>query len=175
MMAATSANTSATGGLSPRRPASADDLDLDVILQVVVAGLTRATPQSRAAALANRRKPRIPDVQTTWVAVGVTEEVPSIPCIDPQWLRRRFVGPAGHFPLGSARVVLRAEIHGYARLVADMLWVSQNREFMFRSGLFLRGCRPLRRVPDICGTQARRRHRSADHPYPRLRPHASPS
>ena len=157
-MAAISVNDSSTGGpLAPSSPPPADDLDLDVILQVVISGLT-GLPRDLVLPRWQPTQPRVPDVGETWCAVGVTEEVP----FDTPALIHNGAGDGSSVLRGTSRLEVLASFYGpksngYARLVADMLWVGQNREFMFRNGLFLRDIGTLRRVPDISGTQARRR------------------
>jgi hypothetical protein len=157
-MAAISVNTSATGGpLAPSSPPPADDLELDVILQVVIAGLT-GLPRDLVLPRWQPTQPRIPDVGETWVAVGVTASTPDDM-------------PAQiHRPDGDGYTILRsfyrldvlASFYGpksdaYAKLTRDGLYLSQNRDFLRSSGLNLIGFDTIRRAPDISGTQARRK------------------
>ncbi len=153
-----SANTSATGGpLAPSSPAPADDLDLDVVLQVVIAGLT-GLPREIILPRWQPEQPRIPDVGVNWCAVGVTEETP----FDTPALIHNGAGDGSSTLRGTSRLEVLASFYGpksngYARLVADMLWVGQNREYLVQNGLALRDVGTLRRVPEIIATQARRR------------------
>ncbi|WP_449411086.1 phage neck terminator protein [Methylobacterium komagatae] len=153
-----SGNTSATGGpLAPSSLAPADDLDLDVILQVVIAGLT-GLPREHVLPRWQETQPRIPDVGTNWCAVGVIEEAP----FDTPALIHNGAGDGSSILRGTSRLEVLASFYGpksngYARLVADMLWVGQNREFLLTNGLSLRDVGTLRRVPEIIGMQPRRK------------------
>jgi len=157
-MPVTSVNSSATGGpLAPTSAAPPDDLDLDVILQVVLASLT-GLPRANVLPRWQETQPRIPDVGQNWIAVGVTEEAP----FDTPALIHNGAGDGSSTLRGTSRLEVLASFYGpksngYARLVADMLWIGQNREFLFRNGLALQNIGTLRRIPEILAMQARRR------------------
>lgn len=157
-MPVTSANTSATGGpLVPTSAPPPDDLDLDVVLQVIIAGLTGLS-RDLIRPRWQPEQPRIPDVGVNWIAVGVTEEEP----VDTPALIHNGAGDGSSILRGTSRLEVLASFYGpnsngYARAVADLLWVGQNREFMLRNGLFLRDIGTLRRVPEITAMQTRRR------------------
>ncbi|WP_149313535.1 hypothetical protein [Methylobacterium sp. P1-11] len=153
-----SPNTSATGGyLGPVSAEPLDDLALDSAIAGVIAGIT-----GLAAALVIPRdqpsQPRIPDVTTNWVSVGVTvstgDDTPS----------------QIHHPDGDGYTILRAfyrldvmamfygpKSDGYAKLLRDGLFIGQNREAMRAQSLNFVSVDPLRRVPEIVATQTRRR------------------
>ena len=157
-MAAISVNDSSTGGpLAPSSPPPVDDLALAVVLQVAVAGVT-GIPRDLVLPRWQPTQPRIPDVGETWCALDVTTTT--------------LMGtPAQiHNPEGDGSTTVRAfyqldvlaSFYGpnsdaYARLFCDGLYISQNRDFLRSSGLNLIGFDPIRRVPDISGTQARRK------------------
>lgn len=157
-MAASSGNTSATGGpLGPTSPPPADDLDLDTIIGTLIAGVT-GLPGDMVRPRWQETQPRVPDVTETWVAVGVTatmaDDTPS----------------QIHHSEGDGYTILRtfyrlsvlASFYGpkgdaYAKLVRDSFYIGQNREAMRAAGLNLVDFDTIRRVPEIKATQTLRR------------------
>lgn len=157
-MAASSGNTSATGGpLGPTSPPPPDDLDLDTIIGTLVAGVT-GLPGNMVLPRWQETQPRIPDVGETWVAVGITATMPDDTPVQT------------HHGEGDGYTILRtfyrldvlASFYGprgdaYAKLTRDAFYVGQNREVMRSYGLNLIGFDTIRRVPMIEATQTRRR------------------
>lgn len=157
-MAASSGNTSATGGpLGPTSSPPADDLDLDTILGTLIAGVT-GLPGDMVRPRWQETQPRVPDVTETWVAVGVTATMPDD---TPSQI---------HHPDGDGYTILRtfyrldvlASFYGpkgdaYAKLTRDSFYIGQNREAMRSYGLNLIGFDTIRRVPEVIATQTRRR------------------
>ena len=152
------ANTSATAGyLGPTSAPPADDLDLDTLIGTLIAGVT-GLPGDMVRPRWQETQPRIPGVRETWVAVGVT-----VTTADDT--------PAQiHHGEGDGLTVLRtfyrldvlASFYGpkgdaYAKLTRDGLYVDQNREAMRANGLNLVGFEPIRRIPEIIATGARRK------------------
>ena len=156
---------SSTGGyLPPISLPPVSDLELDTLIQGLIAGITglpgdlvlprwQDQPEDEGGA-----RPRIPDRATTWCAVGVTvtdsDDRPAL----------------NHSGEGDGSTTLRrfdtldvlATFYGpkndaYARLVRDGFYISQNREEMYRNGLGFIGCDPIRRIPEIKGMGTRRR------------------
>lgn len=157
-MAASSGNTSATGGyLGPTTAPPADDLDLDTIIGTLIAGVT-GLPGNMVLPRWQETQPRIPDVGETWAAVGVIATMPDDSPVQT------------HHGEGDGYTILRtfyrldvlASFYGpkgdaYAKLTRDAFYVGQNREAMRSYGLNLIGFDTIRRVPEIIATQARRR------------------
>lgn len=157
-MPVSSDNTSATGGpLAPTSAPPLDDLDLDTAIGGLVAGIT-GLPGDLVRPRWQPTQPRIPEIDTTWVAVGVTGTMPDDT-------------PAQiHHPDGAGYTVLRtvyrldilASFYGprsdaYAKLLRDGFYVAQNREALRALGLNLIGFDTIRRVPEIVAAQSRRR------------------
>lgn len=156
-MAGSSADSSTGRYLAPTSPPPADDLDLDVQLQGIIAGLT-GLPDTNVFPRWQPVAPRLPNIDETWVAVGATDETP----FDTLALTHNGAGDGSSTLTSTYRVEVLASFYGprgnaYARLVADGLWVSQNREGMLRQGIALRDVGPLRRVPVIANTGSQRR------------------
>lgn len=157
-MAASSGNTSATGGyLGPTTAPPADDLDLDTIIGTLVAGVT-GLPGDTVLPRWQETQPRIPDVGETWVAVGVTATMPD----DTPVQTHHGEGDGYTILRAFYRLDVLASFYGprgdaYAKLTRDAFYVGQNREAMRSYGLNLIGFDTIRRVPAIEATQTRRR------------------
>jgi hypothetical protein len=150
--------TSATGGyLPPVSPEPLDDLALDSAIAGVISGITGIAP-ALVIPRDQPAQPRIPDVSTNWVSVGVTvstgDDTPT----------------QIHHSEGDGFTILRTfyrldvmamfygpKSDGYAKLLRDGLYVAQNREAMQGQALNFVSVDPLRRVPEIIATQTRRR------------------
>ncbi len=155
-----SGNTSATGGyLTPTSPPPAEDLDLDLVFQGLVAGLT-GLPGSlvRPRWQRNDAAPHVPPTQppagTDWASVGVTEQDPHDYPVEQ------------HFPEGDGRdeqaryekVEVLASFYGpnagrNMRLVRDGVYVAQNRDVLATFNIKLTQAGTPRRVPDLTNEQ----------------------
>lgn len=155
-------NTSASGGyLAPISPPPADDLALDVQLQQLLVGLTGLPGDHVLPRVQDGEegvRPRLPDVDETWVSVGVTEERPA----DTPALIHNGAGEGSSVLRSTSYLEVLASFYGprsdaYARLVQDGLWLAQNREAMLRQGLQLVDVGTIRRAPEIIANRARRK------------------
>lgn len=158
------ANTSATGGyLTPTSPPPAADLDLDVLLQGVIAGITglpgdKVRPRVQPNDQLGRPVTPIPNADTDWCAVEVTSYDPD----DMPALIHISDGDGYTILRRSARLNVLASFYGphsdyYANLAHDALYIGQNREAMQADGLNFVSAETVRRVPDIVNGSNRRR------------------
>ena len=151
-------NTSATGGyLAPVGAVPADDLDLDVLLQGAVAGIT-GLPGAMVRPRWQPVTPRQPEPTENWCAIGVVDEQPeNTPSIE-------------HDPTGSGADVLTrhpvfevlASFYGpaaghYAGALRDGLYIAQNREPLRAAGVALVSVGNAISAPDLLNQQWVRR------------------
>lgn len=175
-------NDSASGGyLRPTTPAPAEDLELDVLLQGVVVGITGMSgqmvrPREQPMDLVGSTTPRIPNVSEDWCAIGVTLIAP-----DGGVNAAIIHNPAGQGSDTARRheiISVMATFYGphsakNAATLRDGLAVPQNREELFRQNMALVDIGPIRAVPEITNVAPRRRQdftfrvrRRVDRVYP---------
>lgn len=153
------ANTSATGGyLTPTNPLPPDDLDLDLVFQGYVRGIT-GLPGTMVRPRWQPTVPQTPGPAVDWCAVGVTrtrsQDYPSIQhdgTDDGQDLYTRhqeidvlvtFYGPNG----------MR-----YASLLRDGAYIPQNNEAVGQQGIALVEVQDAFAVPELVNQQWQRRY-----------------
>jgi hypothetical protein len=151
-------NTSASGGyLAPTSPPPLDDLALDALIGGFIVGVT-GLDQTLVIPRDQPTQARIPDVDETWVAVGVMATMPDDTPVQI------------HHSEGDGYTILRtfyrldvlASFYGprgdaYAKLTRDSFFIGQNREAMRAAGLNFVSVDTIRRLPEIIATQSRRR------------------
>jgi len=150
-------NTSATGGyLAPVGAVPADDLDLDVLLQGAVAGIT-GLPGEMVRPRWQPVTPRQPEPNENWCAIGIASEQPeNTPSIE-------------HDP-GSGTSTLKrhpvfevlASFYGpaagrYAATLRDGLYIPQNREPLRAAGVAVVSIGDAISAPDLVNQQWVRR------------------
>ena len=169
-------NTSATGGhLTPTTPAPATDTDLEDILQAVVVGIT-GLPGRMVRPRWQRVPPRQPEVDEDWCAIGIERTTP-----DGQTARIHDGTGDGsttsrqHLTLDVLASFYGPCAEGYAGLLADGLYIAQNREGLLRAGMALIDVAPAVNASDLQNTFWRRRidlpfrlRRRIDRTYPIL-------
>lgn len=151
-------NTSASGGyLSPVGAAPADDLELDVLLQDAVVGVT-GLPGAMVRPRWQPVTPRQPEPAENWCAIGVTDEQPeNTPSIEHD--------PAANGPDVMTRhpvFEVLASFYGpasghYAALLRDGLYIPQNRETLRTAGIALVSIGATISAPDLVNQQWIRR------------------
>lgn len=158
------ANTSATGGyLTPTSPPPVADLDLDILLQTVIVGITglpvdKVRPRVQPNDQFGRPVIPIPNAEVDWCAVAVTDYDP-----DDTPAQIHVSDGLGYTILRrSARLNVLASFYGphsdyYSTLAHDALFIGQNREAMRADGLNFISADTVRRVPDIVNGSNRRR------------------
>lgn len=159
------ATDSSTGGyLAPTTPPPAQGLELDLLIQGVIVGVT-GLPGTMVRPRVQPNDPqtgqpiaRTPNVDEDWCAVGVTGDA------ETQMPAQTHISDGVGSTLMQRYDLLEVtasfygpHADGYARLCRDMLYVSQNREAMRAEGLEFYGVLSLINVPDIPNVGTRRR------------------
>lgn len=129
--------TSATGGYLVAAPAVAGGLDLDVIWQEFVAGVT-GLDGAMVRPAQQPVSPKMPSADTNWAAVGVLDETPDA---GPALLHRETTDTLGmtysvrHSQLRIIVAFYGPRAHGHAIALRDGAGIPQNQDVIKRSGM----------------------------------------
>jgi hypothetical protein len=152
-------NDSTTAGyLSPSSIAPAADLDLDKLMQSLVAGLT-GLPGNVVRPRYQPTTPKQPEPTVDWVAIGVTDiQSDSSPVVvhDP-------TSDGSDTLIRHERITVSATFYGpngqsHASICRDGLWLGQTAGMLDQYDLSFIDAGPVRSLHEIVNQQARRRY-----------------
>jgi hypothetical protein len=153
------ANTSATGGyLTPTSPAAPEDLDLDLVFQGYVRGIT-GLPGAMVRPRWQPTVPQTPGPTVDWCAIGVTrtqsQDYPAI--------QHDGAGDGEDLYTRHQEIALMATFYGpnamrYAETLRDGAYIPQNSEAINQQGIAFVEALDLIAAPELFNQQWQKRY-----------------